>query len=69
MVYRSSRSHRKKLALVGFFFAATAMSKAAPAQHNVCEVLPYRDASLPVDERVDDLIQRMTLEEKAGQLF
>lgn len=30
---------------------------------------PYRDAKLPIDERVADLIGRMTLEEKAGQLF
>ena len=29
---------------------------------------PYQDASLPVDQRVDDLIGRMTLEEKIGQL-
>ena len=29
---------------------------------------PYQDASLPVDRRVDDLIGRMTLEEKIGQL-
>ena len=29
----------------------------------------YRDASLPVDERVDDLLKRMTVEEKAGQMF
>src|SRR5690349_489338 len=28
----------------------------------------YRDASQPVDTRVDDLISRMTLEEKASQL-
>lgn len=32
-------------------------------------VLPYRDASLSVEERIDDLLQRMTLEEKAGQMF
>jgi beta-glucosidase len=29
---------------------------------------PYRDPSLPIDQRVDDLIARMTLEEKASQL-
>ena len=29
---------------------------------------PYRDASLPIDQRVEDLLSRMTVEEKAGQL-
>ncbi|MCL6737198.1 glycoside hydrolase family 3 protein [Streptomyces neyagawaensis] len=29
----------------------------------------YRDPSLPVEERVEDLLARMTLAEKAGQLF
>ena len=29
---------------------------------------PYHDPSLPVEERVTDLLARMTLEEKAGQL-
>ncbi|MES1246789.1 MAG: glycoside hydrolase family 3 protein, partial [Actinomycetota bacterium] len=29
---------------------------------------PYRDPSLPIDERVDDLLARMTDEEKAAQL-
>ncbi|CAI6334425.1 unnamed protein product [Periconia digitata] len=33
------------------------------------DYLPYRDASLSVEERVQDLISRMTVEEKAGQLF
>ena len=31
--------------------------------------LPYRDPNLPVDERVDDLIGRMTLPEKVGQML
>ena len=30
---------------------------------------PYEDPSLPVEERVSDLLGRMTLEEKAGLLF
>ncbi|WP_432181619.1 glycoside hydrolase family 3 N-terminal domain-containing protein [Streptomyces sp. NBC_00063] len=30
---------------------------------------PYQDATLPVEQRVEDLISRMTLAEKAGQLF
>jgi beta-glucosidase len=30
---------------------------------------PYRDASLPVDRRVQDLLGRMTIEEKFWQLF
>jgi beta-glucosidase len=36
----------------------------APAQ----EKHPYRDSSLPVEQRVTDLLSRMTLEEKVAQL-
>ena len=32
------------------------------------DTLPYRDASLPVEQRVSDLLSRMTLQEKIGQL-
>lgn len=32
-------------------------------------LLPYQDASRGVDERVEDLVSRMTLEEKAGLMF
>jgi beta-glucosidase len=30
---------------------------------------PYRDASLPLEKRVDDLVSRMTLEEKVSQMM
>jgi beta-glucosidase len=30
---------------------------------------PYQDASLPVEQRVEDLLSRMTLEDKAGLMF
>ena len=31
--------------------------------------LPYRDRSLPVEARLDDLLSRMTLAEKVGQML
>ncbi|NCO04862.1 MAG: beta-glucosidase, partial [Candidatus Magasanikbacteria bacterium] len=31
--------------------------------------LPYTDATIPVDERVSDLLERMTLQEKIGQMM
>lgn len=76
------RSQRRLNAFASFFFATIAMATAIslPASSGVqhqklnvrstgAELLPYRDASLSVDKRVEDLLQRMTIEEKAGQLF
>src|SRR5258708_26389828 len=31
--------------------------------------LPYKDPSLPIEKRVDDLVARMTLEEKVSQMM
>ena len=53
------------LRLFTFFFAATALLAATHAQ---TEVPPYRDASLSVEVRVQDLLSRMTTQEKADQL-
>ena len=33
------------------------------------EKFPFRDPQLPVEQRVEDLVSRLTLEEKVGQLF
>ena len=30
---------------------------------------PYEDSRLPIDERVEDLLSQMTIEEKAGMMF
>ena len=53
------------LRLFTFFFAATALLAAAHAQ---TEVPPYRDASLSVEVRVQDLLSRMTTQEKADRV-
>ena len=48
-----------------FLLAAAAfLSSGAVAQNT----LPYRDSKLPVEQRVTDLLSRMTLEEKIAQL-
>ena len=44
-----------------------ALSPALFAQQAPADA-PYLDPKLPIEKRVDDLISRMTLEEKASQL-
>src|SRR5690349_9508022 len=46
--------------------ASTCLSTLAMAQGSAPP--PFKDASLPAEQRVHDLISRMTLEEKAAQL-
>jgi beta-glucosidase len=47
---------------------AVAIAVAAPSAAPGADVLPYKDPSQPVSARVADLLSRMTLEEKVGQM-
>ena len=52
-----------------FFIVAIVLSISFPAQsQQVSAGAPYMNPALPVEQRVDDLIGRMTLEEKVGQM-
>ena len=59
------------LMLWTLFFATLFLSAQNLSAQNVqpAPAAPYLDPSLPIDQRVDDLIARMTLEEKASQLI
>ena len=48
--------------------ALAGIGSPARAQETVPADVPYLKASLPVEQRVKDLISRMTLEEKAAQM-
>src|ERR1700724_3883506 len=51
------------------FFDVLVLLCASVAQNGASPTAPlYLDPSKPVDVRVDDLVSRMTLEEKASQL-
>jgi beta-glucosidase len=56
---------KNKLACLTVSLALFCLSATSRAQETV---LPYKDPNLPVDQRVQDLLNRMTLEEKARQL-
>lgn len=60
-------SRRKPNVFTTFLFAMTAMSTAINLSPRT--KYPYQDATLSVHARVEDLVQRMTIKEKAGQLF
>src|SRR5690606_31879573 len=62
-----SRAHRSPLAVLALF--ACLLASPAPAFAQATGTPPYRDARLPIDARVRDLLARMTLEEKFWQLY
>src|SRR3954453_9114099 len=61
------RTSRLRTAVV-IALATLAALPAAAAAAAAAAKLPYQDPSLPVAQRVDDLLSRMTLAEKVGQM-
>ena len=60
------RLHMQTVATCVLALLSTTITSAQSTSETAAPL--YRDASQPVDTRVDDLISRMTLEEKASQL-
>ena len=60
-----------RIGLLAFVALATFTSLPAqtPAAQAASQALPYRDASLSTEARVQDLVSRMTLDEKVSQLI
>jgi beta-glucosidase len=56
------------LVLVPVQAAAVPSPQQATVSANAATYVPYLDAKLPIDQRVADLLGRMTLEEKIGQM-
>jgi beta-glucosidase len=57
-----------KPSIAPFFALLVCFSSLALGQAQPSAALAYRDTSLPMERRIDDLISRMTLEEKVSQL-
>src|SRR4051795_12348540 len=61
------RSLRRRPLAVAAAIGLAAVAVSAPSV-GAAEQLPYEDPSLPVSQRVDDLLSRMTPAEKIGQM-
>ena len=60
---------RNRVLITLFFLSVALLQGCGKGEKRKGAVLPYKDASLPVEDRVDDLLKRMTPEEKFWQLF
>jgi beta-glucosidase len=68
---RSARRPAFVAALCAAALAVTGLTAAAPPERDTVRaaaVLPYQDPALPVPQRVEDLLGRMTLDDKLGQM-
>jgi len=55
-------------AAVACLLVAAVLLPVAAAEKAKAEYVKYKDPKQPINERVDDLLSRMTLEEKIGQM-
>ncbi|HEY0378515.1 MAG TPA: glycoside hydrolase family 3 C-terminal domain-containing protein [Pyrinomonadaceae bacterium] len=69
MSLRQPRAASRAIALALCLIVVAASSPAAAQGQNADARAPYLDPSLPVERRVNDLISRMTLEEKVSQMM
>src|SRR3954471_19406682 len=65
---RRSRRRRGVASLAAAAAAVLTASAFAATPSGAETTLPYENADLPVQQRVDDLLSRMTLAEKVGQM-
>ena len=54
--------------VLGLAIASPAQTQISSTGQSTAATAPYLDASLPVEQRVEDLVSRMTLEEKISQM-
>ncbi len=66
--HRRSSGQAALLAAGLFFLVCLLPASARPAQSSSSPHVLYRNAGAPIDKRIDDLMRRMTLEEKVRQL-
>ena len=65
--FARTRNRRSLAGAVTIALAATGVCLLAPAAA-LAQGLPYKDPSLPIPTRVNDLLSRMSLDEKLGQM-
>src|SRR3954462_332132 len=61
--------HRCPRAIALLLSVVVAASPCRPQESKASASAPYLDPKLPIEKRVDDLISRMTLEEKVSQMM
>jgi len=65
---RTRRRRSRAASAVATTVSAVLLCTLATSSPALADDLPFRDPSLPLDVRVDDLVDRLTLEEKVAML-